>query len=457
MSDPHAHDGGDGGHHGSPFIQHHYDDAQHQFDSGKLGIWFFLVQEVLFFSALFVAYILYRNHRPEIFAYAHKYLDVKWGAINTCVLIISSLTAAWSVRCAQLGQRIGLIACISVTILCACGFLGIKYIEYMHKIEFHELFGSKFDPCVSSGGADLLNRGNECPGTKRSECRGGNIAIDPATQLPDCQANELVDHADDRFHQAVDKCGPKAAFDLVVGFDGKVEKGTTDPAVDDCVFRALHDVQVPEDVAKQANAWVVHWDPPTASPAAPSKVVASTRRPLPECVMVSEEGSAPEAKNAPCFEIAQNPWVCKPTEAAALVHYNDEEVRYSDVQIQLTCKDAAAAAPIDLDKPLPKAGGAGQATVLDRHAKTEREEEEEAWMKPPPPHTNMFFSIYFAMTGLHGIHVLVGVFVFIWLLYRAIRGDFTPDYFGPIDYAALYWHLVDLIWIFLFPLLYLIH
>jgi cytochrome c oxidase subunit III len=71
------------------------------------------------------------------------------------------------------------------------------------------------------------------------------------------------------------------------------------------------------------------------------------------------------------------------------------------------------------------------------------------------PH--IFFGLYFCMTGLHGIHVLVGVFVFIWLLVRAIRGDFTPEYFGPIDYAALYWHLVDLIWIFLFPLLYLIH
>ena len=69
----------------------------------------------------------------------------------------------------------------------------------------------------------------------------------------------------------------------------------------------------------------------------------------------------------------------------------------------------------------------------------------------------MFFTIYFAMTGLHGIHVLFGVFVFIWLLIRAVKGHFTPDYFGPVDFAALYWHIVDLIWIFLFPLLYLIH
>src|SRR5882672_12859248 len=103
-----------GAHHGSPFIQHHYDDAQHQFDSGKLGIWLFLAQEVLFFSALFVAYILYRFHHPEIYGYAHKYLDVKFGAINTAVLIFSSLTAAWAVRCAQLAHRRGLILCIAL-------------------------------------------------------------------------------------------------------------------------------------------------------------------------------------------------------------------------------------------------------------------------------------------------------------------------------------------------------
>ena len=73
-------------------------------------------------------------HHPEIYSYAHKYLDVKYGAINTAVLIFSSLTAAWAVRCAQLNQRRGLILCIAVTIACACAFLGIKYIEYAHKV-----------------------------------------------------------------------------------------------------------------------------------------------------------------------------------------------------------------------------------------------------------------------------------------------------------------------------------
>src|SRR5438093_12912265 len=122
--DPHhAGEHGHGEAHGSAFIQHHYDDAQHQFDSGKFGIWLFLAQEVLFFSALFVAYILYRFHHPELYSYAHKWLQVKYGAINTAVLIFSSLTAAWAVRCAQLNQKKRLIVCIVLTLACAWTFL----------------------------------------------------------------------------------------------------------------------------------------------------------------------------------------------------------------------------------------------------------------------------------------------------------------------------------------------
>ncbi|MBL8765930.1 MAG: cytochrome c oxidase subunit 3 [Planctomycetes bacterium] len=74
-----------------------------------------------------------------------------------------------------------------------------------------------------------------------------------------------------------------------------------------------------------------------------------------------------------------------------------------------------------------------------------------------PPNMHIFFGIYFAMTGLHGVHVIAGMCVIAWLLYRARRGDFTRRYFGPVDLGGLYWHLVDLIWIYLFPLLYLIH
>ena len=70
------------------------------------------------------------------------------------------------------------------------------------------------------------------------------------------------------------------------------------------------------------------------------------------------------------------------------------------------------------------------------------------------PH--IFFSIYFMMTGLHGIHVIGGMGVIGWMLYRTAQNQFSTEYYTPLELTGLYWHLVDLIWIFLFPLLYLI-
>jgi cytochrome c oxidase subunit 3 len=67
-----------------------------------------------------------------------------------------------------------------------------------------------------------------------------------------------------------------------------------------------------------------------------------------------------------------------------------------------------------------------------------------------------FFSFYFMMTGLHGIHILVGIFLLAWIAVRGNRGEFSKAYYTPVDLIGLYWHLVDLIWIYLFPLYYLI-
>jgi cytochrome c oxidase subunit III len=73
-----------------------------------------------------------------------------------------------------------------------------------------------------------------------------------------------------------------------------------------------------------------------------------------------------------------------------------------------------------------------------------------------PANAGSFFGIYFMMTGVHGVHVLVGIGVLVWIYLRNQRGDFSKEFFTPVDIVALYWHLVDLVWIYLFPLLYLI-
>jgi cytochrome c oxidase subunit 3 len=69
---------------------------------------------------------------------------------------------------------------------------------------------------------------------------------------------------------------------------------------------------------------------------------------------------------------------------------------------------------------------------------------------------NLFFSFYFVMTGIHGLHVLIGMIVLTWLLIGMIKGKYTHWYYTPVENGGLYWHLVDLIWIYLFPLFYLI-
>src|SRR5262245_54662319 len=134
--DGHAHEHGDGHHHNAeyPFLAHHFDTPLQQFEAGKLGIWLFLLTEVLFFAGLFCAYTVYRAIRPEVFVYAHYFLDTRLGAVNTCVLLLSSLTAAWSVRNAQLRQQKLLMINIVVTIACACTFMVVKYFEYSHKV-----------------------------------------------------------------------------------------------------------------------------------------------------------------------------------------------------------------------------------------------------------------------------------------------------------------------------------
>ncbi len=458
---PHDDDHGHGHGHGSRFIQHHYDDAQHQFDSGKLGIWLFLAQEVLFFSALFVAYTLYRVHHPEIYSYAHQYLQVKFGAINTGVLIFSSLTAAWAVRAAQLKQRVLMIACLATTILCACTFLGIKYLEYSHKYREGELFGDYFDPCVSSGGTELMTKKNECEGTKSnvSYDLGGKVAlsgclenIDTDPQREGIQAECSVDDVKLKMQKGLD--GKETLVEAGVRFHVTAqcfeeEVGHADDPVElDPLIKALETAGYTAARVKTEN-FVLQ--------------LAESTKPTPEQLnRLKALGVVPVAAAKtevfPCWRTAFQPAVCKKG-VGILVEYGDTVERKNDeVRIKATCTPSPKAAVVVdplADKSNPLAFG--QRAIHPIHELTVHEEHELEAAGPPPEHTNMFFSIYFAMTGLHGIHVLFGIGVFIWLLIRAIRGDFTPDYYGPVDYAALYWHIVDLIWIFLFPLLYLIH
>jgi cytochrome c oxidase subunit 3 len=93
--------------------------------------------------------------------------------------------------------------------------------------------------------------------------------------------------------------------------------------------------------------------------------------------------------------------------------------------------------------------------AVDGHA--ERDHVDPRTDPDRPANAHIFFGIYFCMTGLHGLHVLAGMAVIAWLIVRSARGHFSAAYYTPVDLGGLYWHVVDIIWIFLFPLLYLIH
>lgn len=346
-------------HEHAEFIAHHFDSAEQQFDSGKLGIWIFLVTEVLFFSGLFVAYTLYRAHHPEIFEQAHVFLDKILGGINTVVLLFSSLTMAMAVRAAQLGKNKNCAAYILVTMVCAAAFLGVKAVEYSHKWDMGIFVRSGFD----------LTFVHSTPRT----------AIGQALHISDYLVYMSV-----------------IPTLLLVGFlVGGLLAKLNQKNILATFFGGLAIMvcgyflgAVGGQLYMNAN------EGDMGGHAMNTPLVLYAASPLNEMPAAQEtDKTSGEASNAATHE-----------------EHDHGDAEHSDVP------------------PLPE---------LDRDV-------------------GIFFSIYYCMTGLHAIHIIGGIIALSWIFWRSLLGHWRSDYFGPADYVGLYWHLVDLIWIYLFPLLYLI-
>jgi cytochrome c oxidase subunit 3 len=127
-----------------PAQQHHFDTMTQQKEAAVLGMWVFLLTEILFFGGLFVAYMIYRVWYFDAFAEASRSLDLFWGGLNTAVLIFSSLTMAMAVRSAQTNQRKATVNWLILTMVLGCVFLGVKVIEYRDKFEHHHVPGANF-------------------------------------------------------------------------------------------------------------------------------------------------------------------------------------------------------------------------------------------------------------------------------------------------------------------------
>lgn len=232
----------------------HFQTLEQQKETAALGMWIFLVTEVLFFGGLFMAYTVNRHAFGTAFGIGSNTLDIKLGGFNTVVLIMSSLTMAMAVWSAQVGKKKLVTIFLIATLGLGTIFLGVKVVEYKQKFDHHLIPGHGFD----------------------------------------------------------------------------------------IWYRAQH---------------------PTAA-----------------------------------------------------------------------------------DDP--------------KEIAIEKEELEKATAKDNDPdinsHAQLYFSLYFGMTGLHALHMIVGAGLLLWLVKGSLSGRFTPQYNTPVEIVGLYWHFVDIVWIYLFPLLYLI-
>ncbi len=444
----HGHDHEDAIHAQNPHLQHHYDTPQQQFDAGKLGIWIFLVTEILFFSGLFCAYTIYRAEHPEVFIFAHYYLSATLGGVNTAVLILSSLTAAWAVRNAQLQQYRLLIVNILITIACASTFIIIHAHEYYE----HYQKGLMWTDCEESNGKPL------------DRLKFG-VCFKPVEHVWELQSfkDEHPESAEfaERLYKAEQAKDSKSKTAQVAPIQLHAAPAVEFASLSAASARAGRTVPVASGVPAAGGA------PPPATaataPAAPPPAAPAPAAPAPKRKKKTKKAEAQPAasEGAPAASAAP-----APSDSAA------------EAPPASATPAPSAAAPAAAPAPAPKAEDTGdsladiQALAAEEARSGNIETDLGKKMKPLidagvigptsaggvsyPKEGHVFFALYFFMTGLHSFHVFAGIIVWVWMLLRAFKKQFGPKYFGPIDYAALYWHLVDMIWIYLFPLLYLI-
>ena len=125
-------------------LLHHFDSPAQQKEASTLGMWAFLITEVMFFGGFFTAYVCYRHYYFDAFMAASNTLNIPLGAFNTTVLIVSSLTMAMAVHAAQTGHRKQLVTFLILTMILGATFLGVKAVEYADKFEHHHVPGPNF-------------------------------------------------------------------------------------------------------------------------------------------------------------------------------------------------------------------------------------------------------------------------------------------------------------------------
>ena len=125
-------------------LREQFDTEEQQKDASTLGMWIFLITEVMFFGGAFLAYTIYRSTYPNVFGLASSSLNLPIGATNTCVLLLSSFTMVMAVRSGQLGNKKMIVFWLIITMLFGLTFLGVKAVEWTEKFEEHHVPGLSF-------------------------------------------------------------------------------------------------------------------------------------------------------------------------------------------------------------------------------------------------------------------------------------------------------------------------
>jgi cytochrome c oxidase subunit 3 len=390
-----------------PNVQHHYRDMSQQHDAAKLGIWLFLATEILLFGGLFCGYAVFRANHPDLFKWGGQFLDERYGAANTAVLLISSLTMAMAITYVQREKRRLAMVCLGITFVCAGIFMAIKSVEYEHKFHDHLLGGMAFYETSDHGGdfggdhaATLIAHGDAEKGkglwnaTCRS-CHGAKGEGVPGQGTVLNTSSFVRDHDDEELLKFI-KVGRTAnAPESILQLDMPPNGGNPmlkDPAILN-IIAYMQTLMVPVAPANEG-------------------VVDSYR------VVV-----APVVEAEP-----------------------EEEKSFLDSLPSSTVPHSMQA-PIGL---APESASKAQRMAVYVRPKVPQLDEKR------PANAHLFFGLYFLMTGLHGVHVVIGMVVLLWLMWRLQRGDFNKRYYSAVECGGLYWHVVDVIWIFLFPLWYLL-
>lgn len=447
MSDHEQHD--DHGHHGPHYLAHHFDTPEQQFESGKLGMWLFLVTEVMMFGGLFCAYALYRANHPDIFAYAHGFLDWKMGGVNTAILLASSFTMALGVRAAQLGQKGFLILMLILTLAGGFGFLVIKYFEYTSKFAENIWPGTSnlYYPVVDATGKaantnTILIEGQDDEQPITREAQLNAIAVVEAKKL---MHHGYTPHPVQATYDLYDKRGVFKAlekYDDKKGYEG-------DKSYAHHILHMFAEAGIADAIAKMDS----HGGEPAKDEA------LAKGEPKEDAGQAEPKHEAGHASSAPAY--VADPAI-DTTTIAGLVPVSSTSAGMSNIKppalgaTGLVDSQAHSVALADDHGGHDAHANAPPLGMPDlSHAKYYIPYEFQP--KSVQDRIHLFFQIYFCATGLHALHVIIGMGCITWVLGKAMTGAFSPEYNVPVDIVGLYWHIVDLIWIFLFPLLYLIH